>query len=139
SFVKRFGEIDAAARAQAEAEAIKSTADLARPEGLASIDDVRTAKAEQDALMAMTYVPPGEAKIATLAKGIQSAARERKALQNDDGVSLANLQKQVDDLRVKRSNLLRKWDGLWKSGQLNSTKVRAATYDFEAAMAKFKK
>lgn len=144
-YIAAYHEVETKLRAEAQVEVTRELDDIALPAGLHTVEDVKHAKTQIEQIANMSFVPEGNSKIRAITRRLSEAAEERDLLINgaslesgEAQLNLNRLQKSVDDLRVKRSNLLRQWEAVWKKAEFKSQKLDKKTQGFEAALENFK-
>jgi pimeloyl-ACP methyl ester carboxylesterase len=156
-YLRRYDETVAGLHAQIERETVDRINALSRPKGLEDfavtaggglgglevhpvIVLARQIQAEQNAVMTMTYAPPGDRDLERLSQRINAAVQEREALMGEDAnkVSLTKLSANVMKLRDKRDGLVKRWADLWTKGGMSSALLDAQSANRQRALDSWK-
>jgi len=140
AFVAEYEAVESAARKQSEDELRERILQIPRPPGVENADHARLLRAEQEAILNYTYAPPGEDELASLARQIGELSNDVFVLESGDGKALSvdKLEAAVKALRVKRSGLLKTWEGLWRGGKLTSVSVAKSERNVRTTLENYK-
>lgn len=139
AFVEGYPQVESQARMAAENDAMARAEAVAKPEGVTSLEDGRAQRDRQNEVMNMTYAPDDQAA-ADIAHRLAELGEERDRIVHGSKteISLEKLDGMVDGMRKKRAALMKKWDGLWKQGDLSSAHLKAETADYDRTLESYK-
>ncbi|NJL24226.1 MAG: hypothetical protein HC902_02950 [Calothrix sp. SM1_5_4] len=142
SYIQRYPAVQEESRARATEELNQNLEVLPKPGGVDSVEHGRRLKEYFDAVMGLAF-SNDDPELTRLVEDMTTAANEREGLARagSDGhhMSLEQMEHAVDSLRVKRSGLLRKWEGIWRQGALTSDKLAAETSAYDSTLDAYKR
>ncbi len=139
-FIAQYDKEDQQARAGLIAQVKQRLEHEKRPDGVAGVAAAIKERDTIESRLNSTYTPDGHEEIGIIARQIKAYQQEVDTLSkgDDQTSSLESVENAVKDLRSKRAQLLKRWEGFWRGGEITSSNIQRADQNMKSTLENYK-